>query len=309
MISHIVVAVLGWVVLKVLIFKWKNPKLNWLMAFLDTGLTPLRFLNVGPFSQGDLTIEKAMKAASESCGLTDFGDLQFIESYKIVTSSPFFKKLRLTNIGYLMCQKERLINFTKKLKVVDYLKRAPQIEKVPIKSPIVVFGLGRSGTTFVHRLISLDPSIRSPRLWEELMPYPNCPPESSPDEFAADRAKRLALVKEKIAERERMGQSAMAEFHEIGAELPEEDMMGLSADLPVGFQELFSFLCAPGGFADAIKGDRVKKAYANYKRVLQLLSFQTGELNNERQWAIKFPVHILYLEELAQVFPDCKLVW
>jgi hypothetical protein len=43
--------------------------------------------------------------------------------------------------------------------------------------------------------------------------------------------------------------------------------------------------------------------------VLQILSAQTKELSEERTWALKFPVHILFLEELLTVFPDARLVW
>lgn len=309
MLQFAVAVAVMWFVFKIVKFRKDYPQQNFTMAILDTVLTPVRMLGLGPYSDGKLTIAKAMKAAEAATGLSDWGDTEFIENYKFVTETPFYKKLRHTNIGYLMTKKERLIGFTKKLRINDFLKKAPQVKQVPMKSPIIVFGLGRSGTTFVHRLISLDPNIRAPKLWEELVPCPDVGPDSTPEEFAKDREKRIQFVRDKIKEREKMGQNAMEEFHEINADLPEEDMMGLAGDLPCGFQELYSFLCAPGGFADVLKGERVRKAYENYKHILQMLAFQTGEVKNEKQWAIKFPVHILYIDEIAKVFPDAKLVW
>lgn len=129
-------------------------------------------------------------------------------------------------MGYVVAQKELQILLRKKLKLIDCLKKNPDVVKIPITKPIFVFGLGRSGTTFVHRLLDCNPKYRSPKLWELLMPVPDVALSSSKDELAADRANRRELVLAKIREREWMGQSAMSEFHEIGVDLPEEDMIG-----------------------------------------------------------------------------------
>jgi hypothetical protein len=236
--------------------------------------------------------------------------MTFVNSYNILLSTTFFKKLTLTNVGYLMAFKELQMNLTRKLKVIDYIKKDPKILDIPVKSPIIVFGLGRSGTTLVHRLISLDPKNRAPRLWELLLPCPNIAPTSTLKQFDDDRKQRAQFVRDKIKERNRMGMNAMEEFHEIGADLPEEDMIGLSANLPTGFQYLYTFLCHPGHvLQEALRGKRVEDAYAQYRQFLQLLSFQTDTLNCERRWVLKFPVHILFIPELAKIFPDAKLVW
>merc|ERR1712166_598633 len=106
--------------------------------------------------------EKEMEKAMKTTGLNDFGDLQFVQNYKYVTDTEFFKKLKLTNIGYVVAQKEMQVNLTKRLKIINYMKKNPQVNEIPINRPIFVFGLGKSGTTFVHRLMSLDPNLRAP---------------------------------------------------------------------------------------------------------------------------------------------------
>lgn len=250
-----------------------------------------------------------MKRAMEATKLTDFGDHNFVESYKVATDTEFHQRLRLTNLGYLVSKKEQQINLRKRLKFIDYMKHAPQVNNIPTRSPIIVFGLGRSGTTFVHRLISLDPANRSPRLWELLTPVPNVPPTATPEEFEADRETRAQFVRDRVAERNRSGMASMAEFHEIGADLPEECMMGLAADLPTAFQYLYTCLCQPQIFVKELRGKRVIEAYARYRSLLQLLSFQTGDLHGAQRWTLKFPVHIIFIAEIAKVFPDAKLVW
>jgi hypothetical protein len=259
---------------------------------------------------GQITMEKAMKEAMTATKLTDWGGMTFVENYKFVTDTKFFQNLTLTNMGYIIAQKELQILLRKRLRLVDYLKKCPQVTNVPIKAPIFVFGLGRSGTTFVHRLLDCDPKSRSPKLWELIAPVPDVDINTaSPAELKADREKRNKMVRDKIAERDWMGQSAMSEFHEIGADLPEEDMIGVSADIPTCFQYLYTCLCQPQIFLEKIKDQRVITAYQRYKTVLQLLSAQTGETHNERRWILKFPVHILFTKELTTVFPDAKLIW
>ncbi len=161
--------------LRVLQFKAKYPDKSYIIATLNIALAPLRALRLGPYREGKLTFENSMQQAMKATKLSDFGDLKFVENYKIVTDTAFFKNLTLTNLGYITAQKELQILLRKRLKFIHYMKTAPQVLKVPIKSPIFVFGLGRSGTTFVHRLMACDPKLRSPKLWELVMPVPDVP--------------------------------------------------------------------------------------------------------------------------------------
>jgi hypothetical protein len=49
----------------------------------------------------------------------------------------------------------------------------PDIVGFEIASPIFITGLPRSGTTFLHMLLALDPAKRVPLSWEVLRPYPD----------------------------------------------------------------------------------------------------------------------------------------
>jgi hypothetical protein len=295
--------------------KLKYPEKTNLICFINVVLGPLRALNLWIYRDGTPTMEKAMKRAMESTKLTDFDDTTFVENYAFVTNTEFFKRLKLTNLGYMVAQKELQINLKKRLFFTDYCKKNPQFLDTPLAPPVFVFGLGRSGTTFVHRLMALDPNFRAPRLWELLTPVPRIPATSTVAEFEADRQARLQFVREKIKERNVLGVSAMEQFHEIGAELPEECMMGLSADLPTCFQYLYTCLCQPQIFMEDLKGERAVKAYKRYRKVLQLLKFQTrisasddGSGRN-RTWLLKFPVHIGFIRELSVAFPNAKMIW
>ena len=64
-------------------------------------------------------------------------------------------------------------------------------------------GLPRTGTTFLHRLLSLDPAVRSPLLWELLNPVPNralIDYKKQTQEFQDDRKKRMNFIRKIIAQ-------------------------------------------------------------------------------------------------------------
>lgn len=50
--------------------------------------------------------------------------------------------------------------------IIRYLKEDPSIYQVPIKRPVFFITLMRTGSTFMHHLMSQDKNWRCPELWE-----------------------------------------------------------------------------------------------------------------------------------------------
>lgn len=298
-------------------FKRKFPEKSYVIAVIDTLMFPLRKLRLGPFKKGEWTYEKQMELAVEQTGLKDFGDRTFIESYKSLHSGRIYKRLRYTNLGQFIMQSEFEMIMGRRLRAVAYLKKHPEISKIEIKSPVFVFGLGRSGTTFTHHLLSMDPNVRSPTLWELLYPVPeftesdqNLDPERFKTLHRVDREARAQRLRERLKVRLVLGQDGMENIHEVGADLPEECLHVMSDELPVGVNHVFNalndwelFLSRSQKAGDALR------AYKWYKQILQILMHQLGDSANPRRWVLKSPIHILFLKELKEVFPDAKLVW
>ena len=46
------------------------------------------------------------------------------------------------------------------------------VDSSPIRRPIFITGMPRSGSTFLHELLAEDPDNRSPRVWEVMFPIP-----------------------------------------------------------------------------------------------------------------------------------------
>ena len=96
-------------------------------------------------------IENAKKIS----GLDDFGDELFLEGFEqLVTSINL--EASLNEIGY-QAQEHRIIGLlTNLLRTVEALKQHPEILNETIKSPIVIVGLPRTGSTMTHRLLASE---------------------------------------------------------------------------------------------------------------------------------------------------------
>jgi hypothetical protein len=62
------------------------------------------------------------------------------------------------------------------------------------------------------------------------------------------------------------------------------------------------------------KGERsrsaqVVKAFESYKNCLQILSYQVGHGTDGDRFVMKCPLHIFFIKEILEVFPDAKLIW
>lgn len=301
----LVACVFGWLVYQ---HKKRNPEKSYAIAVANIFLIPFRALGVGPFGYGELTPKTMMKVMSKAVQLDDFGDTAFVAADAVFRQQPdFISSDQFTNVGYLMAANELQLTYTRRLKAIEYLKRNPSVTGIPVRQPIFVFGLGRSGTTFVHRLLSLDPRGHAPLLWQLASPVPaaQLTDSSSAEAFAADNQQRAAAIRTVLSMRHVMGDDGLEKFHEIAFDLPEECLYDLCDELPCCPHMLPALYTHTGLLTPA---DHLR-ALRWHRKMLQLLSLQSNDRNNERRWVLKFPYHIHMIPELAEVFPDAKLVW
>lgn len=293
----------------------KYPEKSFYHSFLNVVLSPVRFFRLGPFKQGSITLEKAMKYAVKKTGLSDFGESHFIEAYKGLVDLDTHKRLPLTNIGYIGYRIEMNMSMVRRLKTIDYLKRNPDVLKVPVRSPVFVLGLPRTGTTFLHRMLSLDPAIRSPLLWELLAFVPSVNGKAPQEEMQRDNDSRAQYVRKLIKMRKDMGDRAIDHIHETDADEPEECIWAMTDELPLHMSALYTIYVDFDNFVSKCTMEHCARAYKYYKSVLQLLSYQAGERGvvnggtEPRRWMLKSPMHMFFVPAIAKAFPDAKLVW
>jgi len=210
-------------------------------------------------------------------------------------------------IGYASAHDFFLRRLVAKLRIVDHLKNTEEGKralKTPVRKPLFVVGLPRTGTTFLHRLLAMDPEARAPVTWELFDPVPR----RKDGDVAKDERARSRFV-QKAIDKLLTVVPHFAKIHEVGADLPEECMMSIGSDIPMLFATFHMLIRPESTSYDWESG----QAYKNYAKVLQVLQQQAIDQNNNgrknKRWTLKCPVHLGLLKFLVEGFPDATIVW
>ncbi|UCF46589.1 MAG: sulfotransferase [Myxococcales bacterium] len=155
-------------------------------------------------------IQKAIKKA----GSSDFGGDEFREGLRRFLASAQ-SEADLTLLGRLMVQGYVTDNLVNRLKLTDWRKQHPEIEKEEIVAPLFIVGLPRTGTTKLNGLIEQDQANRSPLSWEVQFPVPPATPETW------DNDPRIA-EDQKILDQLFQLVPGFAAMHPMGATMPQE---------------------------------------------------------------------------------------
>lgn len=235
-------------------------------------------------------IEKAIKKA----GSSDFGGDDFREGLRRFLESAE-REGKLTLLGRLMVQGYTTDNLVNRLRLVDWRKTHPEIEKEEIVRPLFIVGLPRTGTTILHSVLEQDPANRSPLAWEVQHPVPPATPETrESDPRIATMQKKLDQLFELVP-----GFEAM---HPMSATQPEEcvavfTQCFMSEQLQVQFD-------VPSYQAWLDDAD-MRSTYEYHRRFLQ--HAQSGGVRGGR-WVLKSPAHLHQIETLLEVYPDARIV-
>ena len=241
-----------------------------------------------------VSVEALCEAACKQTGLTDFGDESalvgldaLVEAFNRGSRPSFMTRLMFVNF----C-KQALV---KRLEVVDCLNKHPEIRDQPLRKPLFITGLPRTGTTFLQNLLAQDPRARPLLTWEQQRP---CPP---PKPETYDEDPRIAKARAGLAHFYKLVPIYQA-VHRMEAQAPEE-CNGL---LDPAFCSVLAATAYPvKGFFSWMLNQDMSGAYRFYKQELQLLDwcFPQG-----RHWVLKAPLHLNFLDALAEVFPDAAVV-
>jgi sulfotransferase family protein len=269
---------------------WQPPsRKNWVAHLNVLGSN----LADGGRSVVPLDADHMLDDARRATGLDDYGDDWFQEPYRVLVKS-LEEEARLNLIGRIMARSEIARVLESRLRVEDELARHPEIEEQPVAPVHVVTGLGRSGTSLLHELFTLDPDNRVPMLWEMMYPVP--PPETA--SFASDE--RIARADLEIRIMDEIV-PAMRTMHELAGDLPNECIFLLAhqfaSDMWIGRFHIPSYAIWMGTHD-------LRPAYAYHKRLLKLLQWH----HPKPRWVLKAPSHLGRLPVLFETYPDARVV-
>ncbi|EDN69749.1 conserved hypothetical protein [Beggiatoa sp. PS] len=269
---------------------YQTPHRPLKFRLLNWAGTQLKLNHLSPFK---LTEESLLKEAEKITGLSDWGNDNFRQPLQIFLES-LNKEANLNFVGQSFLKQDCLRLLANRLRLENDFKRYPDILEVPIQKPLFVVGLFRSGTTFIHNLLSQDPVSRWLHVAEGVIPSP--PPNKKTWEVDS---------RFKLAEKSIQFQNSLAPnfstAHHIDVNKPAECSRLFEFDF-IG--HLFDFRANVKTYSAWLQEQNLLEAYQYYKQRLQYLAWHWS---NEH-WVLKAPAHLLTLDALLATFPDACIV-
>jgi hypothetical protein len=231
--------------------------------------------------------------AQRRTGLEDFGDPPIEPALSILTGS-LEEEANLHGLGRFLMRGHLLGILETRLRLAAIWRDQPHILTTPIRKPVFITGMPRSGSTFLQELLAQDPENRSPRVWEVMFPVP------APREGAADRDWRVRRANINLWWFRRLAPGA-DEVYPVRAVTPHECLAIHTFTL---MSEEFIATGRVPSYEKFLQTTGLHSAYAFQKRFLQHLQSRSPL----KQWVLKSPDHLYALDELFSVFPDAMVI-
>jgi hypothetical protein len=238
------------------------------------------------------TPDELLATAHERTGLDDFGDDSFREGLEVLVLA-LRTEAKLNAVGQIVIPELILKHLGQRLKIEDWYRLHPETADEPIVAPLIGLGLPRTGSTALSALLAEDPEARSLRRWEAGEPCPPPSTVSGPDPRIAEQEALQAMQDELSPRMSALVPSTPTGPHEC------QDLMAL--DFKSHYFQAFAYVPTYSEFL--LQAD-LTSTYRYERRTLQLL--QWGQPT--RPWRLKCPSHLLWLDDLNEVFPDARFV-
>ena len=239
-----------------------------------------------------MLVAEILARARDATGLVDIGDPSMLEGLQVLVAAAN-SEARLSEVGAQRFEGNLVRTLSNRLRIVDYLKRHPELTQRAIEKPLFVFGLPRTGTTLTINLLSADPGRRCFLRWEAL---DSVPPARAGELHSDPRCKaeqeRLAMVVRYTPQ--------IAAAHYEDADSPSECQFSMAMNFCA---QLYDSNLRIPSYGKWLFAASYLPTFRFHKQVLQVLQAQNGG-----RWTLKNPWHPLFLTDLTTIYPDAQLV-
>jgi hypothetical protein len=232
--------------------------------------------------------------ASADTGLHDFGPDDYRERLDV-----YLAALReidgLHEAGVVNFYGQLLQLLKNRLLLADLRRRHPEIDDIELRSPVVIAGLPRTGTTHLHNLLAAPPTFRTMPYWESNEPFP------LPNEVGAEPDPRRTRMDVAVG----VVNMVMPHFplmHEMTTDHVHEEIQLLANDLST---MLFETLAEVPRWRDYYRAHDQTPHYEYLATQLKAMQFLRGG----QRWLLKSPQHLEQVRVLDRVFPDSIVVF
>ena len=238
--------------------------------------------------------QKLHDDAVAQTGLDDFGDADYLDGLRRVLDA-YDNDAAFSESGRQTAYFSLVDILAKRLRTEKLLHERPEIGEIEIKRPIVITGLVRTGSTALHHLMGHDPERQAVEYWLGCHPQPRPPRDTweSREQYQGCVAELEAMYSM---------DPSLRQIHVMMADGPEECRHFLAQNFRDDFFQVTSTVPS---YNDWYEATDMTSTYRRHKQLLQLI----GSTEAEKQWILKYPVHMKNLETLLNIYPDARIIW
>ncbi len=237
-------------------------------------------------------VEQLLEQAAAACGLHDFGTgfetglAALVDAIRadIPVSAGNVRQLSGPILSLLVSRAHSERGW----------KQRPDCLGQPVRAPLVVTGIPRTGTTALHKLLSMDPQFQGLEQWLLGNPMPRPPRDTWSDN---------PLFRAAVRNQEGFLDAvpALRVSHEVNADEVDECLNLLA-------QSFVSHYPSTGfGLPRYDRWWREQDETPSYRRYADNLRLIGADAPGQR-WLLKNPGHLTHLEALLAVFPDACII-
>ena len=243
----------------------------------------------------ELDAERLINEAQRVTGLTDFGPFEFETALRKLLDC-CAREVPLSEQGIVLLQADIVRVLVNRLRMQRDITTHPEILEEDVSDPFIVFGLPRSGTTKLHKMLSAPDTVQKTLFWKLLHPAP------FPDAIESELDPRIIAVANSGLLTE--GKPDMDAAHRIAVKEVEEE--GLVYQM--SFKDFnWDMILHSSTYFDWIMSESSADSYRLAKTVFQYLQWQDGG-KRDRPWVFKSVSHLAYVDTLLESFPNATLI-
>lgn len=269
-------------------------------------------------SKVDLEVEALLEAATKATQLDQFGEQSFYAPLAQLVDS-LKSEAKLNFVGTHLSKKMLVELLSERLRIQQYLKRAPEALLEKVDRPLFVIGMPRSGTSFLFNLLCQDVSSSWIKYWELRTPSQSLVEDEPFDQVIAEKA-LVEKCRKDLAEKKRL-LPQLDKIHSIDALGPYECFRFLERDFTC---HTFGLYANVPTYIERIESDWLEEdsqaptsIYNRYYQQIQVIKHLRSQLSNtqskasqelDNHWVFKSPVHLWSIDNISAVFPDATFI-